>query len=125
MVSFRRLQNAKFKKGIKLECVYCGCHNEMFLDIDHIIPKCRGGKDIPANKQITCMLCNRLKGGLTHEEFLTYMDYITKLYKMRRLTFQVGWPTITHVHNLFPLDEPVEEVKEAKADEGRVTPDEG
>jgi 5-methylcytosine-specific restriction endonuclease McrA len=30
--------------------------------VDHVIPRCRGGQDIPTNLQAACAPCNALKG---------------------------------------------------------------
>jgi 5-methylcytosine-specific restriction endonuclease McrA len=36
---------------------------EMFLEIDHIIPTCKGGSDEINNKQALCQKCNNKKAG--------------------------------------------------------------
>ena len=41
-------------------CQYCGATND--LTIDHIIPKCRGGKDSWENLVVACGPCNTKKG---------------------------------------------------------------
>jgi len=123
MVAYRTIENYRLKKDGVLECVYCGCKNELILNIDHILPLCRGGKDNPDNKQITCITCNQMKGGLTHEEFVEYKDMLLKLFKMRRITIQIGFPTINHVHNLFPLEDTFKYKKVVSDETGRVTPD--
>jgi len=120
MVSCKTLENYKIKADSKMECVYCGCHNELYLDIDHKIPKCRGGKDTAENKQITCQMCNKLKGGLTHEEFILYLDLLTKLFKMRRATIEIPFPIIRHPLNLLPIEE--KKVKGDLEERDRVTP---
>lgn len=44
-------------------CALCGCtKNERPLDVDHIIPRSRGGKNVLANLQVLCAKCNRTKG---------------------------------------------------------------
>jgi 5-methylcytosine-specific restriction endonuclease McrA len=42
-------------------CVTCGA--EYPLEVDHIIPRCRGGTHEWANLQVLCRTCNRRKGG--------------------------------------------------------------
>jgi hypothetical protein len=37
--------------------------NEVLFTKDHIIPSCRGGKDIMSNYQPMCLTCNNEKGG--------------------------------------------------------------
>lgn len=34
----------------------------MYMEIDHIVPKSKGGTDDPDNLQLLCRLCNRVKG---------------------------------------------------------------
>jgi len=66
------INNTKLKKKLGEKCVYCGCTNKLVLTIDHKKPRVRGGEDIDKNKQVTCMICNWLKGGLTPTEFKKY-----------------------------------------------------
>ena len=52
------------------ECVYCG--NEYGYDklqIEHMIPKVRGGQDDIRNCQLACRSCNQAKGTMTDIEF--------------------------------------------------------
>ena len=51
-------------------CVYCGNkypYDE--LEIEHMIPKARGGQDNIRNCQLACQTCNRAKGTMTDIEF--------------------------------------------------------
>lgn len=41
------------------QCVYCG---EPVEEVDHIVPRARGGEDKPENKMPICKKCNRMKG---------------------------------------------------------------
>ncbi len=50
------------------KCAYCGRTN-VPLEIDHIIPKSRGGTDRISNLCISCHECNQKKGDKTAEEF--------------------------------------------------------
>lgn len=55
-----RLRLLKEAKG---RCALCGCtKDDRPLDIDHIIPRSRGGKTEYANLQVLCSKCNRTKG---------------------------------------------------------------
>ena len=52
------------------KCTYCGNvypFNE--LQIEHIIPKAKGGPDDIRNAQLACGVCNRAKGTMTDIEF--------------------------------------------------------
>ena len=50
------------------KCVYCE-KNNVPLQVEHIIPKSRGGSDRVTNLTIACQKCNQRKGNLTAEEF--------------------------------------------------------
>ena len=50
-----------------------GCLREMYFDImqiDHIVPKSKGGNDDIENLQLLCSTCNATKGSLPMEQFL-------------------------------------------------------
>ena len=56
-------------------CVFCGTKTTeesgpSRSEIDHAIPKSRGGNNSPDNAQNTCRTCNRSKGAKTTGEFL-------------------------------------------------------
>ena len=50
------------------KCAYCG-KKDVPLEIEHIIPKSRGGSDRVSNLAISCHNCNQEKDNLTAEEF--------------------------------------------------------
>jgi len=54
----------KFKRT----CVYCGKKN-VPLEIEHVIPRSRGGVDSIRNLAIACNRCNKRKGNKTAAEF--------------------------------------------------------
>lgn len=49
-------------------CVYCGAEN-VPLEIEHIVPKSRGGSNRVSNLTLACRACNQAKGNRTAEEF--------------------------------------------------------
>jgi hypothetical protein len=49
-------------------CAYCGRTN-VPLDVEHIVPKSRGGTDRVSNLTLACKQCNLEKGDKTAEEF--------------------------------------------------------
>ncbi|MFQ6071833.1 MAG: RNA-guided endonuclease IscB [Methanosarcinales archaeon] len=52
------------------KCVYCkGKSGDKILEIEHVIPKSRGGTDRVDNLVITCKTCNKQKGNKTAAEF--------------------------------------------------------
>jgi 5-methylcytosine-specific restriction endonuclease McrA len=50
------------------KCVYCGAEN-LPLEVEHIVPKSRGGSDRVSNLTISCRRCNLEKGNRTASEF--------------------------------------------------------
>ena len=50
------------------KCVYCGVEY-VPLEVEHIIPKARGGSNRVSNLTIACVKCNKKKGNQTAEEF--------------------------------------------------------
>jgi len=50
------------------KCAYCG-KKDVPLEIEHIVPRSRGGSDRVSNLTIACHECNQTKGNQTAEEF--------------------------------------------------------
>ncbi len=51
-------------------CIYCGnVYPYDQLQIEHMIPKAKGGSDNIRNAQLACGICNRAKGTMTDIEF--------------------------------------------------------
>jgi len=50
------------------QCVYCGAEN-VPLQVEHIVPKARGGSNRISNLTLACEPCNRKKGDKTAKEF--------------------------------------------------------
>jgi 5-methylcytosine-specific restriction endonuclease McrA len=50
------------------KCVYCN-KTDVPLQVEHIVPKIRGGSDRVSNLTIACEPCNQKKGNQTAEEF--------------------------------------------------------
>ncbi|WP_304459554.1 RNA-guided endonuclease IscB [Alicyclobacillus sendaiensis] len=53
------------------KCAYCGAEN-VPLEIDHVIPRSRGGSDRVSNLVLACHRCNQAKGNRPVEEFLAH-----------------------------------------------------
>ncbi len=49
-------------------CVYCG-KKDTALQIEHLVPKARGGSDSVGNLTLACQPCNQRKGNQTASEF--------------------------------------------------------
>lgn len=52
------------------KCAYCDTDKVTRFEIDHIIPRSRGGVDSLSNLVLSCVKCNRDKGSKYIEEFL-------------------------------------------------------
>jgi len=50
-------------------CAYCGKEN-VPLEVDHVVPKSRGGTDRVSNLTLACRECNQVKGNKLLEEWL-------------------------------------------------------
>ena len=50
------------------KCAYCGAEN-VPLEVEHIIPKARGGSNRVSNLTLACRKCNKKKGTKTAKEF--------------------------------------------------------
>lgn len=51
-------------------CVYCGRRlTEETVDLDHVVPRSRGGTDDPKNLAASCKRCNKSKGARTPQEW--------------------------------------------------------
>ena len=51
-------------------CMYCGHKlNEANMVVDHKISRKNDGSESPANKQLTCSFCNRLKSSMNDKPF--------------------------------------------------------
>ena len=54
-------------------CSLCGCtKEERILDVDHILPRSKGGKNVYENLQVLCSKCNRSKGNKDKTDFRSY-----------------------------------------------------
>jgi len=62
-----QLNRKNILKRDKHVCQYCG-HNSQPMTVDHIIPKCYGGKDTWDNLVCACPKCNRIKGNQTLDQ---------------------------------------------------------
>ena len=49
-------------------CVYCGVR-DVPMEVEHIVPKTRGGSNRVSNLTLSCRPCNQKKGNQTAAEF--------------------------------------------------------
>ncbi|MDR1788492.1 MAG: HNH endonuclease, partial [Treponema sp.] len=65
-------------------CNGCGHEFDIWnLEIDHIVPKSKGGGDYYENYQLLCGSCNRIKGGRPMEYLRMQIETREKLLKQR------------------------------------------
>lgn len=59
-------------------CEYCGPEKSLdkTFNVDHIVPKSRGGSEELANLQCVCHRCNRAKFDMTEEGFIQWIREI-------------------------------------------------
>lgn len=70
----KRIINKELQTTGKLTCKYCGrddltVSGSNIATLDHIIPRCEGGKDVDENVIISCYGCNKHKSNTSREEF--------------------------------------------------------
>ena len=58
-------------------CAYCGA-KDVPLEVEHIIPRSRGGVSSPGNLTLACVPCNRAKSNLDIKEFLVDKPSVLK-----------------------------------------------
>ena len=83
------ITNYKNKKEVKkrlakengASCNACGLENYENLEIDHIVPKSKGGQDTYKNYQLLCGNCNKTKGDRTNEYLMNKIAAREKLLK--------------------------------------------
>jgi 5-methylcytosine-specific restriction endonuclease McrA len=76
-------------------CAYCG-KTDVPLEIEHIIPKSRGGSDRIYNLTISCHKCNQKKGNRTAEEFghPEVQDLAIKPLRATAFMNQIRWELV-------------------------------
>lgn len=71
MAISKRIRFEIFKRD-NFQCQYCGKRvPEVILEIDHIIPKSKGGKDDSINLVTSCFSCNRGKSNILLSDNVT------------------------------------------------------
>jgi len=66
---FRLIAKDRKKKIQSNFCIYCGMDADT---IDHLIPKSRGGSNMPDNLAPACRFCNLEKGNMTYGEYVAW-----------------------------------------------------
>ena len=71
----RRLWRRKIKERWDYECAYCGSEED--LTIDHVVPRSKGGMDIPENMVWCCESCNQNKAHTPWEDWYFSQEFFT------------------------------------------------
>jgi diadenosine tetraphosphate (Ap4A) HIT family hydrolase len=67
------------------KCALCGISaKERPLDVDHIVPRSKGGKSSADNLQVLCSKCNRSKGNRDDRDFRS-LDFKRRIYALENL----------------------------------------
>lgn len=66
-------------------CAYCGAKN-VPLQVEHVVPKANGGSNRISNLTLACDACNKAKGTLSLEEFLSVKPALLKKIKAQLKT---------------------------------------
>lgn len=61
----------RFAAAMNKGCKYCG--GSKHLQVDHIVPRSKGGADEIANLQWLCRQCNHMKYDMTEEQFFEHV----------------------------------------------------
>lgn len=74
-------------------CIYCGEEvHQAILEVDHIFPKVKGGKNTVSNVVTSCNVCNGAKSGKILDNLELYVQIAQDRNKL------LGWSDDTHVY---------------------------
>lgn len=82
----RRTIKKRLAKEFGLKCNGCGVEHYENLELDHIVPKSKGGQDTYGNYQLLCGNCNRIKGNRTMDFLRTKIAARDELLR-KQITF--------------------------------------
>ena len=79
-------------------CAFCGKNLEQRTrTLDHLYPRNWGGVSIPHNLMPACSRCNSLKGNLTYEQFMKFLEL--KVIKVNTKITKKGNINFTNLGN--------------------------
>ncbi len=80
------------------KCAYCG-KTDVALQLEHIVPKSRGGTNSVSNLTLACKTCNVKKGDQTAEEFghPTIQQQANKTLKATACMNNLRWKIVAHL----------------------------
>jgi len=68
-------------------CAYCDAQN-VPLNIDHIVPRSRGGSDRVSNLTLACIPCNQAKGSMPVRRFVADPDRLARILAQARVSLR-------------------------------------
>lgn len=63
-------------------CYYCG---EKAENVDHFVPRAKGGSNELSNKVPACSPCNSMKGNMLFEEFVARIERILQTVRSKKV----------------------------------------
>lgn len=63
-------------------CYYCGDKAE---NVDHLVPRSKGGSNELSNKVPACSPCNSMKGSMLFDEFIARIERILKMARTKKV----------------------------------------
>lgn len=100
LLTFREKEAVKKKNNYT--CTYCGCTNKLMLTVEHKDAKARGGSNDAKNLTCSCVVCNQLKGALSHSEFKHYYKTLQTLYDLKKVNIVLNEIGVKFNHNAYP-----------------------
>lgn len=86
----------------KCTCQYCGRKLPRYeLNLDHVVPRSRGGTSIWENVVCSCQECNRRKGGKSPQE--SGMALLRKPYRPKWTPFMLETFNLSRYHEWLPF----------------------
>lgn len=71
----KKLWKNSIKDEWNRKCAYCNSDKD--LTLDHIIPQCKGGRDIKTNVICACKRCNLSKAHTHWKDWFSCQDFFT------------------------------------------------
>jgi 5-methylcytosine-specific restriction endonuclease McrA len=99
-------EKERVKMAGKYTCKYCGTRNRLILTVEHKVPLSRGGTDEETNLCCSCVICNKLKGPLTEDEFISYLAALHELHALTKVQLTIEEPKLVFNPTHAPLFKP-------------------
>ena len=81
----RILQSCRFR------CVYCGRRKFSSLTLEHLVPRSQGGGSVIANLVAACIDCNRERGTMPLQDWISTCVHRRKAVKFMSAAALIEW----------------------------------